>query len=70
MQTSPTYLTLGAVARHFGLPVWKIRRLWERGLLPAADRIARYRVVPTSQLAAIEAALKTTGYLAEREAVA
>ena len=69
MQTQPAYLTLGALAKQFGLPVWKVRRLWERNFLPAAARIGQYRVVPTSQLPVVERALKAAGYLREQEAV-
>ncbi len=56
-------LTLGAVARHFDQPVWRIRRLFERNLIPAAARCGLYRVVAPDELPAIEAALVQAGYL-------
>jgi DNA-binding transcriptional MerR regulator len=56
-------MTLGDVGRHFGLPTWKIRRLYERGLLPPSLRAGLYRIVQPSDLDAIEKALKAAGYL-------
>ena len=41
----PNCLTVGAVARRFGVPAWQIRRLFERGLLPPAARLGAYRVI-------------------------
>jgi hypothetical protein len=58
-----SYLTLGTIARRYGLPVWKVRRLWERGLLPPAQRVGAYRVVAESELPRVEAALRDAGYL-------
>jgi hypothetical protein len=57
------YLTTGAVARHFRVPVWKVRRLFERHLLPPASRIGLQRVIPLASLPAIESALRRAGYL-------
>lgn len=59
----PSRLTLGAVARHFGVPVWKVRRLFERGLLPPAERVAGLRVVAPTELPVVAAALCRAGYL-------
>jgi hypothetical protein len=59
-------ISLGVVARKFGLPVWKIRRLFERQLLPEPGRIGLYRVVTTDDLPVIEAALRAAGYLPRR----
>jgi hypothetical protein len=56
-------LTLGQVGEIFGLPTWKIRRLYERGLLPAASRVGNYRVVNESDLASIESVIKSEGYV-------
>lgn len=42
-------LTIGATARHFGLPAWKVRRLYERGLLPPAARAGLYGIVPAAR---------------------
>ena len=58
-----TMLTIGDVARMYGLPVWKVRRLFERGLLPPASRIGAYRVFDESEIPVIEAALRQAGYL-------
>jgi hypothetical protein len=51
------------VAAYFGLPTWRIRRLFERGLLPAAPRVGAYRVVTAADPPAIEQALRQAGYL-------
>jgi DNA-binding transcriptional MerR regulator len=56
-------LTLGQVGEIFGLPTWKIRRLYERGLIPAASRVGLYRVVHESDLPEIERALKDARYI-------
>ena len=56
MSNNP-YLTIGAVAAHYGTPAWKTRRLFERKLLPPAARIGAYRVVAITDLPKVEAAL-------------
>jgi DNA-binding transcriptional MerR regulator len=56
-------LTIGAVARHFGLPAWKIRRLYETGKLPEPVRLGAYRVFYADDLPKIEVALLEVGYL-------
>jgi hypothetical protein len=56
-------LPLGAVARHFGVPVWKVRRLYERAVLPPAERVGNFRVVRVADLPDIESALHRAGYL-------
>jgi hypothetical protein len=43
-------LTLGAVAKHYGIPLWKVRRVFERRLLPEPGRIGHYRVVASENL--------------------
>jgi DNA-binding transcriptional MerR regulator len=63
-----TPLTLGTVAERFGVPTWKVRRLFERGILPPAARIGPYRVVDPADLPAIETALREAGYLANDSA--
>jgi len=60
-----TYLTIGDVARRFGLAVWQVRQLYLRNLVPPAERIGLYRVVSESDLPTIEAALRRAGYLKE-----
>jgi hypothetical protein len=62
MATSPP-LPLGAIAKRYGLPVWKIRRLFERGLLPEPARVGAYRVIPAADLSRVESALRKAGYL-------
>jgi DNA-binding transcriptional MerR regulator len=57
------HFTLGAVARRYGVPVWQVRRLFERHLLPEPARIGNYRVVPSADLEKVEQALRDAGYL-------
>jgi hypothetical protein len=56
-------LTLGAVAKRYGLSVWKVRRIFERGLLPEPARVGAYRVVAVDEVPRVEAALREAGYL-------
>ncbi len=61
--TDANILTLGGVAQRLGCPIWKIRRLFERGLMPPASRVGAYRVVAAADLPLIESALRAAGYL-------
>jgi hypothetical protein len=61
LPTSPL-LTLGQVAQYFGRPTWVLQRLADQKRFPF-QRVGRYRVVPTDQLPAVEAALRAAGYL-------
>lgn len=56
-------LTLGEVAKRFGVQLWQVRRLYERGILPEPARIGHFRIVGEHELAAIESALRSAGYL-------
>jgi hypothetical protein len=58
-----TPLTIGAVAGHFGVPAWRVRRLFQRGILPPAARVGVYRVVDPGDLPQVERALISDGYL-------
>jgi DNA-binding transcriptional MerR regulator len=57
-------LTIGAAAGRFGVAAWQVRRLYERGILPPAERIGPYRVIDPADLPEVEAALRRAGYLA------
>jgi DNA-binding transcriptional MerR regulator len=59
-------LTIGAVAEHFGVLAWQVRRLFERGILPPAARVG-HRVVDQTGLPKIETALRQAGYLESHE---
>jgi DNA-binding transcriptional MerR regulator len=61
----PRYLTIGAIARHFGLSTWQVRRAIERGLLDEPPRLGAYRVFTAEDLPRVEAALRNAGYLPE-----
>jgi hypothetical protein len=55
------------VGRLYGCPTWKVRRLFERGLLPPAPRIGAYRLVAVEDLPRVEQALRAAGYLKEEQ---
>lgn len=57
-----TYST-GDAAKRLGVPSWKIRRLFERGLLPPPQRAGHLRVIEASDLPKVEEALRQAGYL-------
>ena len=57
--------TLGDIARLYDRPVWMVRRLYERGLLPEPPRVGGYRVVPLADVPLVEAAMRRAGYLTE-----
>lgn len=63
------HLTTGDVARHFRLPVWKVRRAMDRYFSGEARRVGPYRVFLPSDLEKIRAALVTAGYLSPAEVV-
>ena len=56
-------MTIGDVARRLGIPAWKVRRLFERGVLPPARRVGIWRVISTKELPKVEKALQEAGYL-------
>jgi DNA-binding transcriptional MerR regulator len=62
-------LTVGAVAKHFGVHPWQVRRVYERGLLPPAARVGAYRIIAVADLPLVEAALRQAGYLAAESEV-
>jgi hypothetical protein len=66
MMTQP--LTIGAVAGQFGVVAWKVRRLYERDILPPADRIGPYRVIDPVDLPKVAAALHQAGHLGPEDA--
>jgi hypothetical protein len=63
-------LTIGAVADRFGVDAWKVRRLFERGILPPADRVGACRVIDAADLPKVGAALRQAGYLGNENAPA
>jgi hypothetical protein len=67
MATAQVY-TVGGLANHFGVRPWQIRRLFERGFLPPAQRLGAYRVVSEGDLPRVVEALRTAGYLPKAEA--
>jgi hypothetical protein len=67
---SQNYITLGAVARHFGLADYQVRRLYERKILPDPPRAGLYRLIDPADLPVIEAALRKAGVLPKSPAAA
>jgi hypothetical protein len=64
VQTSGTgFLTLGQVAERFGLPVWKIQSVLDRGLFTDVPRLGTYRVIAEARLDELRLALAEAGYL-------
>jgi DNA-binding transcriptional MerR regulator len=63
-----TPLTIGEVAGRFGVAAWQVRRLFERGILPPADRVGPYRVIEPADLPKVGAALRQAGYLGTENA--
>jgi hypothetical protein len=59
--------TLGDLSKRFGVPIWAVRALFLRSLLPEPRRVGAYRVVPETDLPKIEQALRTAGYLPREE---
>jgi hypothetical protein len=59
--------TLGALARKWGIPTWKVRRVFERLLLPEPERISNWRVVRDEDVPALERVLREVGYLPAKE---
>ncbi len=53
------------VALIFTQPVWRIRRLYELGILADPERIGTARMIPASTLPEIAAALRAKGWLEE-----
>jgi hypothetical protein len=60
-------LTIPTVAARYGVPVWLLRRLYDRGAFPAPPRVGLYRIIDPDDLPAVEAALRAAGYLREKE---
>lgn len=59
----PNILGTADVALIFTQPVWRIRRLYELGILVDPDRIGTARMIPVSTLPEIAAALRAKGWL-------
>jgi DNA-binding transcriptional MerR regulator len=56
-------LPIGEAADLLGVQSWRLRRLFERGLLGEPERVGRTRVVRREQLPRIREALEKAGYL-------
>lgn len=65
--TGEKRFTLGEVADLCGTQAWRVRRLFERGLVADCERVGRQRVVKESELPAIRKALADAGYLKKKK---
>lgn len=62
--TATTPMTTTAVAEHFRVRPWQVRRLYENGRLPEPPtRMGAYRLIMAEDLPAIATALTRAGYL-------
>ena len=61
-------LTLGQVAKRFGVADWMLRETIKRGYLPEPPRLGAFRVFAEGDLAKVEAALRSAGYLKDMQA--
>jgi hypothetical protein len=61
-------MTMGQVAKHFGVSILQARRTIERGFAPhsIAPRVGRWRFLNTQDLPRFEKALRDAGYLKRR----
>ena len=67
--TATPPMTTTAVAEHFGVRPWQVRRLFESGRLPEPPaRMGSYRLIRPDDLPAIAGALRDAGYLTGRSA--
>jgi hypothetical protein len=57
------FYTLGQLSQRYEIPVWKLRRVFLRGILPEPARAGQYRVISERELPKLEEALVSAGYL-------
>jgi DNA-binding transcriptional MerR regulator len=60
-------ITTGEVAKQLGVPLWCVRRLFERGILRERSRAGHMRLVRQSDVPRIKKALARAGYLPARQ---
>jgi hypothetical protein len=58
----PIFLSATEAARQLRCPVWQIRKIFDRGLLPQPPRLGPYRVILPEDLPRIADALVRAGY--------
>jgi len=57
-------ITLGTVADTYGIQLWRLQKLVNKGKIPVRGKIGNVRVVNQDDLPAIEQVLRDTGLLA------
>jgi hypothetical protein len=60
---SRPFLSVGEIADLLSVQSWRVARLFELGILPEPERIARRRVVPKEMIPQIVDALRARGWL-------
>lgn len=66
VDTMPELIALGDVAAAVGCESWRLRRLFERGVLPEPQRVGGYRVFQASEIPTIRLAAEKAGILADQ----
>jgi hypothetical protein len=61
------YVTTGELGDALGVQSWRIARLFELGVLPEPQRIARRRLIPRSAIPTIVDALRARGWFSVQE---
>jgi hypothetical protein len=65
------WLTFGDIAERCGTQLWRVQRLFDRGLGPVpAEGLGCYRIIPEADLPRVRAALEAAGYLPTGQAPA
>jgi hypothetical protein len=69
MSIAEVPLTIGKAACALGVEQWKVRRLYQRGILEEPPRVGPYRVLMPSELGQVADALFTAGLVDRRPLV-
>jgi len=64
---APSHYTTGELGDFLGVQAWKISRLFELGLIDEPGRVGGRRLIPKSTVPDIVDALRTRGWLPQRE---
>jgi hypothetical protein len=63
-------VTTGEMARRLGVPIWPLRGLYTRGIVPEPGRMGLYRAIPVSDEGMLREKLIEYGYLEPEVAAA
>ena len=65
-----TFLSTRQVAELVGVPTWRIRRLYESGILADPQRVGLTRLIPSDHVPSIRETLREHGWLPHAEEAA